>query len=63
MTTYKNILRLSVILILFLGGYASDATAQVIHINGKVYKTLKNTAGQRQSVPLSQNVYIFDNAN
>ena len=62
MTTFKNILRLSVILTLFLVGYASDAAAQVVHVNGKVSKTMKNTAGQRVSVPLSQNVYIFDNA-
>ena len=61
MTTYKNILRLSVILVLFLVGYASDVTAQVVHINGKIYKTLKNTTGGRESLPLSQNVYIFDN--
>lgn len=61
MTTYKSIIKLSVTLILFLVGFATDATAQVLHVNGKVMKVMKNTSGGRENVALSQEVYIFDN--
>jgi len=62
MTAAEKILRLSVLSLIFvMGSSLSKMNAQAVHIKGTVYKTVKNTEGKREKVPLSVPIYVFDN--